>query len=130
MRRELGVACEGGARRLHIDPEIIGAVQDAGCELAGVTNGTLEAPVGIDWICMSPKAGADLVLKRGQELKLVFPQSGGEPERYHDLAFENFFLQPMDGPEKEQNIRLATRYCLAHPEWRLSLQTHKILGIR
>ena len=124
------VVCTGGEPLLQLDPELIGALHAAGFEIAVETNGTLEAPVGIDWICMSPKAGADLVLKRGQELKLVFPQSGGEPERYHDLAFENFFLQPMDGPEKEQNIRLATRYCLAHPEWRLSLQTHKILGIR
>ncbi|MEP6574290.1 MAG: 7-carboxy-7-deazaguanine synthase [Gemmatimonadota bacterium] len=124
------VVCTGGEPLLQLDPELIDALHAVRFEIAVETNGTLEAPAGIDWICMSPKAGAELVLKSGQELKLVFPQLGGEPERYRDLAFENFFLQPMDGPEQEQNIRLATLYCLAHPEWRLSLQTHKILGIR
>ncbi len=93
------------------------------------TNGTLPAPPGIDWICVSPKAGADLVLQGGNELKLVFPQDGAEPERFESLGFQHFFLQPMDGSERARNTALAVRYCLAHPQWRLSLQTHKLLGI-
>jgi 7-carboxy-7-deazaguanine synthase len=93
------------------------------------TNGTRVPPPGLDWICVSPKAGAQLVLWQGDELKLVFPQSGAEPERFEALEFRHFFLQPMDGPAREANTEAALRYCLAHPRWRLSLQTHKLLGI-
>jgi organic radical activating enzyme len=93
------------------------------------TNGTLEPPAGIDWLCVSPKAGAALAVRGGDELKLVYPQAGAEPERFEALEFEHFFLQPMDGPEREENTAAALRYCLAHPRWRLSLQTHKLLGI-
>ena len=87
-------------------------------------------PRGIEWICVSPKANAELELATGQELKLIYPQDGAPPERYADLLFDHFFLQPMDGPEREANTRAATNYCLAHPQWRLSLQTHKLIGIR
>ncbi|HMQ63352.1 MAG TPA: 7-carboxy-7-deazaguanine synthase, partial [Flavilitoribacter sp.] len=93
------------------------------------TNGTIVPPPGIDWVCVSPKAGAELVITSGNELKLVFPQSGAEPEKFAHLAFDQFYLQPMDGPEAEANTRLTLAYCLAHPQWRLSLQTHKILNI-
>ena len=93
------------------------------------TPSSIPPPEGIDWLCVSPKAGADLVVRRGDELKLVFPQEGAEPERYSGLDFGRFFLQPMDGPERSANTALAVRYCLAHPQWRLSLQTHKVLGI-
>ena len=93
------------------------------------TNGTRIPPPGIDWICVSPKAGADLVLTRGNELKLVYPQPGSEPERFAGLDFRQFFLQPMDGPQRGRNTRLALEYCLTHPRWRLSLQTQKMLGI-
>ena len=93
------------------------------------TNGTQRAPAGIDWICVSPKAGAQLLLNRGNELKLVYPQPGAEPPAFERLAFDHFFLQPMDGPARAQNTRLAVDYCLAHPRWRLSLQSHKLIGI-
>ncbi len=98
-------------------------------EIGIETNGTLLPPAGIEWICMSSKADAELVLKQGQELKLVYPQARGEPERYAGLMFDHFFLQPMDGPERDANTRAAIEYCLAHPQWRLSLQTHKLIGI-
>jgi 7-carboxy-7-deazaguanine synthase len=101
-----------------------------GFSIAIETNGTIPAPSGIDWICVSPKADAALVQRRGDELKLVFRQTRGEPERFAELDFRYFFLQPMDGPEVEQHTRDAVFYCLAHPQWRLSLQTHKLLGIR
>jgi 7-carboxy-7-deazaguanine synthase len=93
------------------------------------TNGTVPPPAGIDWLCLSPKAGAPPVISAGDELKLVYPQEGAEPVRYEALRFRHFFLQPMDGPTREANTRAALRYCLAHPRWRLSLQTHKLLGI-
>ncbi|MGH7417150.1 MAG: 7-carboxy-7-deazaguanine synthase, partial [Candidatus Rokuibacteriota bacterium] len=93
------------------------------------TNGTRPAPPGIDWVCVSPKAGAQLVLRSGDELKLVFPQAGAEPARFEALSFRHFFLQPMDGPDRERNTALAVRFCLEHPRWHLSLQTHKLLGI-
>jgi organic radical activating enzyme len=93
------------------------------------TNGTLPAVPGLDWVCVSPKAEADLVQRSGDELKLVYPQAGAEPERYAWLAFTHFFLQPMDGPDVARNTELAARYCLAHPQWRLSLQTHKLVGL-
>jgi 7-carboxy-7-deazaguanine synthase (Cx14CxxC type) len=123
------VVCTGGEPLLQLDPPLIAALHQAGFEIAVETNGTLAAPAGLDWICVSPKAGAELVQNRGDELKLVFPQEAAGPERFRHLGFRHFFLQPMDGPEKERNTRLAVEYCMAHPEWRLSLQTHKLLGI-
>jgi 7-carboxy-7-deazaguanine synthase (Cx14CxxC type) len=123
------VVCTGGEPLLQLDETAIEAMHRAGFEVAVETNGTQPAPAGIDWICVSPKAGAPLVLTEGDELKLVFPQPGAEPERYRGLAFRHFFLQPMDGPDRARNTELALQYCLQHPEWRLSLQTHKMLGI-
>ena len=124
------VVCTGGEPLLQLDDELIAALHDAGFEVAIETNGTQEAPRGIDWICVSPKADAPLALTAGNELKLVFPQSSAMPDRFEQLDFRYFFLQPMDGPEREQNTQLAVEYCLAHPRWRLSMQTHKLLGIR
>jgi 7-carboxy-7-deazaguanine synthase len=124
------VVCTGGEPLLQLDEPLIDAFHTEGFEVAVETNGTRPAPAGLDWICVSPKARAPLVLTSGNELKLVYPQDGGEPERYEDLDFEHFFLQPMDGPEVETNTRRALEYCLGHPRWRLSLQTHKVLGIR
>ncbi len=124
------VVCTGGEPLLQLDDELIAALHAQGFEIGIETNGTLPAPAGIEWICVSPKANAELVLTSGQELKLVYPQEGAPPERYAGLIFDHFFLQPMDGPEREANTRAATDYCLAHPQWRLSLQTHKLIGIR
>lgn len=124
------VVCTGGEPLLQLDPPLVEALHDRGFEIAVETNGTQVAPAGIDWICVSPKAAAPLVLRKGNELKLVFPQEGGDPERYGQLDFEHFFLQPMDGPDLQANTAAALRYCLEHPRWRLSLQTHKLLGIR
>jgi 7-carboxy-7-deazaguanine synthase len=129
MRGAPYVVCTGGEPLLQIDEALIAAIHARGFEMGIETNGTLIPPGGIDWICVSPKADAELNLKRGNELKLVYPQMRGEPERYTGLAFDNFFLQPMDGPSRVDNTRLATEYCLAHPQWRLSLQTHKLIGI-
>ncbi|MEM7356483.1 MAG: 7-carboxy-7-deazaguanine synthase [Acidobacteriota bacterium] len=123
------VVCTGGEPLLQLDSALVEALHERGFEIAVETNGTQQPPPGIDWICVSPKAGADLVLRHGNELKLVFPQPGAEPERFRDLDFEHFFLQPMDGPDAAHNTTLAVRYTLAHPHWRLSLQTHKLLGI-
>jgi len=123
------VVCTGGEPLLQLDAALLAALHDEGFEVAIETNGTRLAPVGVDWICVSPKAGAELVLRAGDELKLIFPQDGAEPERFEGLDFRHFFLQPMDGPERERNTRLAVAYCLEHPQWRLSLQTHKLLGI-
>ncbi|HEU5357776.1 MAG TPA: 7-carboxy-7-deazaguanine synthase [Gemmatimonadales bacterium] len=123
------VVCTGGEPLLQLDRALIDAFHAAGFRVAVETNGTQPAPPGIDWICVSPKSGAPLVLTRGDELKLVFPQPGGGPERYGSLDFDHFFLQPMDGPDRDRNTALALRYCLDHPRWRLSLQTHKLLGI-
>ena len=124
------VVCTGGEPLLQVDATLVAALHDAGFEIAVETNGTQDPPPGIDWICVSPKAGAPLKLVSGNELKLVFPQDGAEPERFAGLRFEHFFLQPMDGPLAEANTRAAVAYCLANPRWRLSLQTHKFLGIR
>lgn len=124
------VVCTGGEPLLQLDEPLIDALHDQGFEVAVETNGTQRAPSGLDWVCVSPKAHAPLVLTSGDELKLVFPQEDGEPERYEQLDFDHFFLQPMDGPNVETNTRLAVEYCLAHPQWRLSLQTHKRLGLR
>jgi 7-carboxy-7-deazaguanine synthase len=123
------VVCTGGEPLLQMDAGAVLALHAQGFEIAVETNGTQLPPDGIDWICVSPKAGAPLVLTRGNELKLVYPQQGGEPERFADLDFQQFFLQPMDGPDRERNTELALSYCLSHPQWRLSIQTHKLLGI-
>jgi 7-carboxy-7-deazaguanine synthase (Cx14CxxC type) len=123
------VVCTGGEPLLQLDAELIDGLHDRGFEIAIETNGTLPVPAGIDWVCMSPKARTDTVVTAGDELKLVFPQPGAEPDRFEDLAFRHFFLQPMAGPDTTGNTQLALAYCLAHPMWRLSLQTHKLLGI-
>jgi len=125
------VVCTGGEPLLQLDAPLVEAFHDAGFEVAIETNGTQPAPAGIDWICVSPKAGAALRLVDGDELKLVYPQTEPEaqPERFESLSFRYFFLQPMDGPSRDENTRLALAYCLAHPRWRLSLQTHKLIGI-
>jgi len=123
------VVCTGGEPLLQLDGRLVAAFHEKGFEVALETNGTLPPPDGIDWICVSPKAGTDLVVRSGDELKLIFPQEGAEPERFEDLDFEHFFLQPMDGPSLQRNTELAVQYCLEHPQWRLSLQTHKLLGL-
>ncbi len=123
------VVLTGGEPMLQIDEKLITALHDVGFEIAIETNGTLPVPRDIDWICVSPKAGADLVQTSGNELKLVYPQDGISPEEVSALSFDHFFLQPMDNALKEENTRVAIRYCLAHPQWRLSLQTHKLIGI-
>ena len=123
------VVCTGGEPLLQLDAALVDALHVEGFEIAIETNGTLLPPPGIDWVCVSPKAGSPLTLTHGGELKLVFPQPGAEPEQFVSLDFQEFFLQPLDGPERERNTRLALEYCLEHPRWRLSLQTHKLLGI-
>jgi 7-carboxy-7-deazaguanine synthase (Cx14CxxC type) len=125
------VVCTGGEPLLQIDAALIAALRAQGFEIAVETNGTISAPPGIDWICVSPKAATELVQRSGDELKLVFPQVEVEadPAQFEGLAFTHFFLQPMDGPRREGNTQLALVYCLEHPRWRLSLQTHKLLGI-
>ena len=124
------VVCTGGEPLLQLDSELVTALHAEGFEIAIETNGTLRPPEGIDWVCVSPKPNADLLVDAGHELKLVFPQEGVDPQRYEGLRFQHFFLQPMDGAEQKQNIDLAVRYCLRNPQWRLSLQTHKLLGLR
>jgi 7-carboxy-7-deazaguanine synthase (Cx14CxxC type) len=123
------IVCTGGEPLLQLDPPLIAALHARGFEIAIETNGTQEAPPGIDWICVSPKADAPLKLTRGNELKLVFPQAKAMPERFEALDFAHFFLQPMDGPNREANTKAAIAYCLAHPRWRLGLQTHKVTGL-
>jgi 7-carboxy-7-deazaguanine synthase (Cx14CxxC type) len=123
------VVCTGGEPLLQLDQDLVDALHRHSAEIAIETNGTQLPPKGIDWICVSPKAGAPLVLDAGDELKLVYPQEGAEPERFERLNFRHFFLQPMDGPNREANTRLAIQYCMEHPQWRLSLQTHKMIGI-
>jgi 7-carboxy-7-deazaguanine synthase len=123
------VVCTGGEPLLQLDEPAVAAFHAEGFEVAVETNGTLDAPAGLDWICVSPKAGTKLQLTRGDELKLVFPQEDVDPEDYTHLDFEHFFLQPMDGPWREENTKLTVRYCLENPRWRLSLQTHKYVGI-
>jgi 7-carboxy-7-deazaguanine synthase (Cx14CxxC type) len=124
------VVLTGGEPLLQLDPPLIDALHARGFSIAIETNGTIDAPAGVDWICVSPKAGAGLIQRHGHELKLVYPQAGAEPENFAGLAFERFSLQPMDGPDVIENTARAIDYCLAHPQWRLSLQTHKTLGIR
>lgn len=123
------VVCTGGEPLLQLDAPLLGALHAEGFEVAVETNGTQEPPPGIDWLTVSPKVGAALAVRRGDELKLIYPQEGGEPEQFEGLAFRHFFLQPMDGPARQENTAAALRYCLTHPRWRLSLQTHKLLGI-
>ena len=123
------VVCTGGEPLLQLDRPLVDAFHRLGIEIAVETNGTQKPPRGIDWICVSPKAGADWVLRAGDELKLVYPQDGLDPSAFEALPFRHFFLQPMDGAERERNTRLAVDYCLHHPRWRLSLQTHKVVGI-
>ena len=124
------VVCTGGEPLLQLDAEAVEALHARGFEVAVETNGTRPPPPGLDWICVSPKVGAPLVLTAGDELKLVYPQAGGDPAGFAGLAFRHFFLQPMDGPEAAVNTGRAVAYCLAHPQWRLSVQTHKVVGIR
>jgi 7-carboxy-7-deazaguanine synthase len=123
------VVCTGGEPLLQLDAALTATLHAHGFEIAIESNGTMDAPAGVDWICVSPKAEAALKLIQGDELKLVYPQALAPPERFAHLAFEHFFLQPMDGPEREANTRAAIRYCLGHPQWRLSVQTHKLIGI-
>jgi len=123
------VVCTGGEPLLQVDDALCAAFHTADFEIAVETNGTCEPPDGLDWICMSPKAGADLALEAGDELKLVYPQAGLDPADFLDLEFDHFFLQPKDGPDREKHTRLTVDYCLEHPQWRLSLQTHKYLGL-
>ena len=123
------VVCTGGEPLLQLDEKMVKAFHEKGIEVAIETNGTQLSPKGVDWICMSPKTGADLVLRKGNELKLVFPQLGAEPELFENLDYEHFYLQPMDGPNTEKNIQLAIKFCLQNPKWRLSLQTHKMINI-
>ena len=124
------VVCTGGEPLLQLDAPLIDALHARGFRIAVETNGTIAAPAGIDWICVSPKSDAPLAQTNGDELKLVFPQAQARPERFEHLAFTNYLLQPMDGPGREANTEQAIAYCMAHPRWRLSLQTHKITGIR
>ncbi|QEL56225.1 7-carboxy-7-deazaguanine synthase [Chromobacterium paludis] len=124
------VVCTGGEPLLQLDAELIDALHAEGFEVAVETNGTVAAPPGLDWICVSPKAGAELKQLRGNELKLVYPQTTQMPETVAHLDFDTFYLQPMDGPDLAANTRAAIAYCLAHPRWRLSVQTHKVVNIR
>jgi len=124
------VVCTGGEPLLQLDASAVDAFHERGFEVAVETNGTRQPPPGVDWICVSPKARAPLALTHGNELKLVFPQPAIDPERFAALHFDHFFLQPMDGPRLAENTRAAVEYCLAHPRWRLSVQTHKTLGLR
>lgn len=123
------VVCTGGEPLLQLDPPLIAAFHEEGFEVAVETNGTLAAPPGLDWICVSPKGDQPLAQTSGDELKLVFPQPGVDPARFEHLDFSRFLLQPMDSPARAANTEAAIRYCLKHPRWRLSVQTHKYLGI-
>ena len=124
------VVCTGGEPLLQLDEPLIAALHAHGFVIAVETNGTQPVPEGIDWVCVSPKASAELLVRRGSELKLVFPQEGALPQSFEELEFEHFYLQPMDGADQANNTRLALQYCLEHPQWKLSIQTHKLLGIR
>ena len=123
------VVCTGGEPLLQLGEELIDALHERKFEIAVETNGTIVAPLGIDWICISPKADAEVLQKSGNELKLVYPQNKIKPEDVADLKFDNFFLQPMDGENSKSSTQATVEYCLKHPKWRLSLQTHKILNI-
>jgi 7-carboxy-7-deazaguanine synthase len=128
--RQRFVVCTGGEPLLQLDAAAVDAFHARGFAVAVETNGSQTPPAGLDWICVSPKARAPFVLDHGNELKLVYPQPDLDPSRFESLAFDNFFLQPMDGPQREHNTSAAVAYCLAHPRWRVSIQTHKLLGIR
>ena len=123
------VVCTGGEPLLQLDTELLMRFRRAGFAVAVETNGTLTPPEGVFWITVSPKAGSELKVRTGQELKLVYPQAGAEPELFQHLDFRHFYLQPLDGPKLRDNTEAALQYCLTHPQWRLSLQTHKLLGI-
>jgi 7-carboxy-7-deazaguanine synthase (Cx14CxxC type) len=123
------VVCTGGEPLLQLDAALVRAFHEAGLEIAVESNGTVEPPEGIDWLCVSPKIGSEMIVTKGQELKLVFPQAGGDPAQFEHLAFDHFFLQPMDSPEQAENTVKAVAYCKTHPRWRLSLQTHKFIDI-
>jgi 7-carboxy-7-deazaguanine synthase len=123
------VVCTGGEPLLQLDAPLVDCLHERGFEIAVETNGTLPAPTGLDWICVSPKAGSALRLVAGDELKLIYPQPEADPEQFEHLDFRQFFLQPMDGPDIQENMRQTVEYCLAHPRWRISLQSHKIMGI-
>jgi len=123
------VVCTGGEPLLQLNDPLVAALHRLRFEIAVETNGTVKAPSRLDWICVSPKAGAPLVVTSGDELKLIYPQSGADPRQFESLNFTHFFLQPMDGVERDRNTKLTLDYCLAHPRWRLSLQTQKLLGI-
>ena len=124
------VVCTGGEPLLQVDENLIAELHAHGFEVAVETNGTRPAPKSLDWICVSPKAGAPLVQTTGSELKLVYPQVDAPPEKFEELGFRHFFLQPMDGPDTADNTERAIEYCLRHPRWRLSIQTHKLVGLR
>lgn len=123
------VVCTGGEPLLQLDEALVKAFHDAGLEIAVESNGTVMPPEGIDWLCISPKIGSEMIVTKGQELKLVYPQAGGDPAQFEHLAFDHFFLQPMDCEVQADNTRKAVAYCKAHPKWRLSLQTHKYIDI-
>lgn len=123
------VVCTGGEPLLQLDDALVAALHARGFTIALETNGTLLPPSGVDWVCVSPKGKAQLALKSGNEIKLVYPQVGVDPTAFEGLEFEHFFLQPMDSPARDSNVQRAIEYCLANPKWRLSLQTHKIIGI-
>ena len=123
------VVCTGGEPLLQLDDAAVKAFHEAGFEIAVESNGTVQPPEGIDWLCISPKIGSEMIVTRGEELKLVYPQEGGEPARFEHLDFDHFFLQPMDSPTQAENTAAAVDYCKAHPKWRLSVQTHKFVGI-
>jgi 7-carboxy-7-deazaguanine synthase (Cx14CxxC type) len=124
------VVCTGGEPLLQIDGALIEALHQVNFSIAVETNGTIKAPVGIEWVCVSPKAGAELKQLEGNELKLVYPQTGLDPLDFAHLSFDHFFIQPMDGPELSENIQKSITFCLQHPQWRLSLQTHKLVGLK
>ena len=123
------VVCTGGEPLLQLDAQLIDAMHEVGCEIAIETNGTIEAPDGIDWICMSPKANTDIVVRSGDEIKIVFPQPGIDPLDFSSWDFAHFFIQPMDSPQLTQNTEKAIQFCKDHPKWKLSVQSHKLLGI-
>lgn len=129
ISKDSWVVCTGGEPALQLDPPLIEAMHRAGLQIAIETNGTIALPDGIDWVCVSPKAGSELLVKKGTELKLVYPQIHFDPVSFTAMDFEHFFLQPMDGPNLEKNIALTIDYIKKHPKWRLSLQTHKLIGI-
>lgn len=124
------VVLTGGEPLLQVDDALVAALHQRRFEIAVETNGTVPAPEGLDWICVSPKADSPIVVRRGTELKLVFPQPGHDPEQFRQLNFDHFLLQPMDGPDRASNTRAAIEYCMRHPGWRLSVQTHKMIGVR